>query len=75
MQVIKNKKETYIQNKARGIIPPTIDELIRPTAENNNTLANDNATLADTVFKGYRDDLDFNDENDVGMEPLKMYVQ
>lgn len=27
---------------------------------------NNAKTLADTVFKGYRDDLDFNDENDVG---------
>lgn len=72
MQVIKSKKETYVQNKAKGIIPPTIDELIRPTVKSNDGLANDNATLADTVFKGYRDDLDFNDENDVGRKPLKI---
>ncbi|OWR55437.1 cytochrome P450 4G49, partial [Danaus plexippus plexippus] len=66
-QVIKNKKERYLQNKAKGIIPPTIDEISKsaPKTENYNVLANEK-TLADTVFKGYRDDLDFNDENDVG---------
>lgn len=67
VQVIKNKKERYLQNKAKGIIPPTIDEISKsaPKTENYNVLANEK-TLADTVFKGYRDDLDFNDENDVG---------
>ncbi|CAH2062931.1 unnamed protein product, partial [Iphiclides podalirius] len=64
-KVIKNKKEIYIQNKAKGIIPPTIEELTRSTDPNDSNLANAQ-TLADTVFKGYRDDLDFNDENDVG---------
>ncbi|XP_032512223.1 cytochrome P450 4g15-like [Danaus plexippus] len=66
-KVIKNKKERYLQNKAKGIIPPTIDEISKsaPKTENYNVLANEK-TLADTVFKGYRDDLDFNDENDVG---------
>ncbi|XP_046978516.1 cytochrome P450 4g15-like [Vanessa cardui] len=64
-KVIKNKKEIYIQNKAKGIIPPTIEEVTKDTPENDSGLANVK-TLADTVFKGYRDDLDFNDENDVG---------
>lgn len=64
LQVIKSKKETYLQNKAKGIIPPSIEELTRVQG-NESGLAND-ATLSDTVFKGYRDDLDFNDENDVG---------
>ncbi|XP_050362594.1 cytochrome P450 4g15-like [Nymphalis io] len=64
-KVIKNKKEIYIQNKAKGIIPPTLEEVIKDTPENETGLANVK-TLADTVFKGYRDDLDFNDENDVG---------
>lgn len=63
--MIKNKKEKYIQNKAKGIIPPTIEELTSTTWFNESSLANV-PTLADTVFKGYRDDLDFNDENDVG---------
>lgn len=64
-KVIKNKKEKYIQNKAKGIIPPTIEELSRDS-DTDTGLANNAKTLADTVFKGYRDDLDFNDENDVG---------
>ncbi|KAI5634331.1 cytochrome p450 domain-containing protein [Phthorimaea operculella] len=63
-KVIKSKKETYLKNKAKGIIPPTIEELTRETDDSG--LANNAKTLADTVFKGYRDDLDFNDENDVG---------
>lgn len=75
MQVIKSKKETYAQNKAKGIVPLTIDELIRSPAENNDGLANNNVTLADTVFKGYRDDLDFNDENDVGKESLNINLK
>lgn len=54
-----------MQNKAKGIIPPTIEEVTRPSPEEETGLANVK-TLADTVFKGYRDDLDFNDENDVG---------
>lgn len=64
-QVIKNKKETYFMNKAKGIIPPTLEELTK-SEDNDGILANDGKTLADSVFKGYRDDLDFNDENDVG---------
>lgn len=67
LQVIKNKKQTYFDNKAKGIIPLTIDELIhKPTIDNDSVFANNAKTLSDTVFKGYRDDLDFNDENDVG---------
>ncbi|XP_026491077.2 cytochrome P450 4g15-like [Vanessa tameamea] len=66
-KVIKNKKEIYIQNKAKGFIPPTIEEVTKDTPENDTGLANVK-TLADTVFKGYRDDLDFNDENDVGVK-------
>lgn len=62
--MIKNKKETYFSNKAKGIVPLTLDELTKSKGEG--VLANDAETLADTVFKGYRDDLDFNDENDVG---------
>lgn len=63
-QVIKSKKEIYHTNKAKGIIPLTIEELTRQNDDSG--LANDGKTLADTVFKGYRDDLDYNDENDVG---------
>ncbi|CAH0721562.1 unnamed protein product, partial [Brenthis ino] len=66
-KVIKNKKEKYLQNKAKGIIPPTIEEVTRPSREEETGLANVK-TLSDTVFKGYRDDLDFNDENDVGVK-------
>ncbi|XP_072941702.1 cytochrome P450 4g15-like [Epargyreus clarus] len=63
-KVIKFKKEKYTQNKAKGIAAPSID-VTQTKTENDTGLANV-ATLADTVFKGYRDDLDFNDENDVG---------
>ncbi|XP_013185741.2 cytochrome P450 4g15 [Amyelois transitella] len=63
-KVIKQKKQVYMENKAKGIIPNTIEELIR--SNNENDLVDDTKTLADMVFKGYRDDLDFNDENDVG---------
>ncbi|XP_038213526.1 cytochrome P450 4g15-like [Zerene cesonia] len=62
-KVIKNKKERYIQNKSKGITPGIVEE--KMSSENETGLANVK-TLADTVFKGYRDDLDFNDENDVG---------
>nr|QZP43574.1 cytochrome P450 monooxygenase CYP4G253 [Ephestia elutella] len=62
-KVIKQKKQVYTENKAKGIIPSTIEELTRSTKDD---LGNVNKTLADMVFKGYRDDLDFNDENDVG---------
>ncbi|KAH9641905.1 hypothetical protein HF086_011655 [Spodoptera exigua] len=64
-KVIKNKKQTYFENKDKGIIPPTLAELTR-NEEDGSLLANDAKTLSDAVFKGYRDDLDFNDENDVG---------
>ncbi|KAJ0179462.1 hypothetical protein K1T71_005174 [Dendrolimus kikuchii] len=64
-KVIKNKKETYLENKAKGIIPPTLQQLTSST-DSEGVLANDAKTLSDTVFKGYRDDLDFNDENDIG---------
>ncbi|XP_045492096.1 cytochrome P450 4g15-like [Colias croceus] len=62
-KVIKNKKERYIQNKSKGITTGIVEE--KTSSENETGLANVK-TLADTVFKGYRDDLDFNDENDVG---------
>ena len=64
-QVIKNKKETYLENKSKGVIPPTIDELTKGD-DGDNVLANNDKTLSEDVFKGYRDDLDFNDENDIG---------
>ncbi|XP_075972264.1 cytochrome P450 4g15-like [Anticarsia gemmatalis] len=63
-KVIKNKKETYYENKAKGFIPPTLEELTK--TPDDSVLANGAKTLSDTVFKGYRDDLDFNDEQDVG---------
>lgn len=63
--MIKSKKEAYIENKAKGVIPLTIEELTR-TDTSDNILANNEKTVSDSVFKGYRDDLDFNDENDVG---------
>lgn len=67
LQVIKLKKNIYHENKAKGIIPPTIQELTQIRSQgNDNVLANNAKTLSDTVFKGYRDDLDFNDDNDVG---------
>ena len=67
-KVISLKKKIYYENKAKGIIPPTIQELTEGKGlnGNDNVLANSGKTLSDTVFKGYRDDLDFNDENDVG---------
>ncbi|XP_013135274.1 PREDICTED: cytochrome P450 4g15 [Papilio polytes] len=64
-KVIKNKKEKYIENKAKGIIPPTLEEITQNKGTNDSGLANVK-TLGDTVFKGYRDDLDDNDDNDVG---------
>ena len=65
-KVIKNKKMTYFENKAKGIIPLTIAQLTQSNVNDESVLANDAKTLSDTVFKGYRDDLDFNDENDIG---------
>ncbi|XP_063374722.1 cytochrome P450 4g15-like [Cydia amplana] len=65
-KVIKSKKDTYLENKAKGIIPASIEELTRSKENDETGLANNVKTLADSVFKGYRDDLDFNDENDVG---------
>ncbi|CAH0628740.1 unnamed protein product [Chrysodeixis includens] len=66
-KVIAFKKKVYLENKAKGIIPPTLKELTEGTAlESSDVLANNAKTLSDTVFKGYRDDLDFNDDNDVG---------
>ncbi|CAG9792110.1 unnamed protein product [Diatraea saccharalis] len=62
-KVIKEKNKTYIDNKAKGIIPPTIEELTRTNNDFEN--AADTKPLSD-VFQGYKDDLDFNDENDVG---------
>ncbi|XP_037297391.1 cytochrome P450 4g15 [Manduca sexta] len=64
-KVIKNKKEIYLENKAKGIIHLTIEELTK-TNETNELLVNNEKTLSDTIFKGYHDDLDFNDENDIG---------
>nr|QKY88960.1 cytochrome P450 CYP4G9 [Athetis dissimilis] len=66
-KVISIKKQIYNENKAKGIIPPSLQELTEGGGNGNsdNVLAN-GKTLSDTVFKGYRDDLDFNDENDVG---------
>ncbi|XP_022828928.1 cytochrome P450 4g15-like [Spodoptera litura] len=63
-KVIKSKKETYLENKAKGVVPPTLEELTRTPDES--VLANNDKTLSEDVFKGYRDDLDFNDENDIG---------
>ncbi|XP_059061878.1 uncharacterized protein LOC131854754 [Achroia grisella] len=64
-KVIKEKKELYIENKARGILPPTLEELTR---SNSNEAYTNAKSIADNVFEGYRDDLDFNDENDVGIK-------
>ncbi|KAL0839733.1 hypothetical protein ABMA28_016376 [Loxostege sticticalis] len=64
-KVIKEKKKTYFENKAKGIIPPTLEELTRSPDDVTDPNV-DTKTLADNVFKGLRDDLDFNDENDVG---------
>ncbi|RVE48932.1 hypothetical protein evm_006394 [Chilo suppressalis] len=63
-KVIREKKKIYLENKARGIIPPTLEELTR--TRNYDGDINDTKSLADTVFQGYKDDLDFIDENDVG---------
>ncbi|CAB3235967.1 unnamed protein product [Arctia plantaginis] len=68
-KVIKSKKETYFENISKGFIPPTLNELTSQTEisiADKNILANQAKTLSDTVFKGYRDDLDYNDEQDVG---------
>lgn len=48
------------------MIPPTLAELTKTPDDSDNVLANNDKTLAEDVFKGYRDDLDFNDENDIG---------
>jgi cytochrome P450 family 4 len=53
-------------NKAKGIVPPTLEELTQDPNNSNSEGHNDATTIADNVFKGYRDDLDFIDENDVG---------
>ncbi|GBP66542.1 Cytochrome P450 4g15 [Eumeta japonica] len=63
-KVIKSKKEIYLKNKAKGIIPPTLEDLLS-TPESKDDVIN-TQTFADAVFKGYRDDLDLNDENDIG---------
>lgn len=47
------------------MIPPTLEELTKNPDDSDNVLANAK-TLSEDVFKGYRDDLDFNDENDIG---------
>ncbi|XP_013185532.2 cytochrome P450 4g15 [Amyelois transitella] len=60
-KVIKSKKEIYLDNKAKGIVTPTMDELTRTNVDTEA-----NKTISDNVFKGLRDDLDFIDENDVG---------
>ncbi|XP_075972261.1 cytochrome P450 4g15-like [Anticarsia gemmatalis] len=64
-KVIKSKKETYLENKSKGFVPPTIAELTKGSTDDN-VLANGEKSLSEDVFKGYRDDLDFNDENDIG---------
>ncbi|XP_028033176.1 cytochrome P450 4g15-like [Bombyx mandarina] len=66
IKVIKKKKFMYLQNKEKGIIPPTIEELTKIKDTNDSVMEDSAKTLSDTVFKGYRDDLDFNDEQDVG---------
>nr|ACZ97414.1 cytochrome P450 CYP4G48 [Zygaena filipendulae] len=65
-KVIKSKQKVYLENKAKGITPPTLEELTRSSDSHEPGAEGDTKTLADQVFKGYRDDLDFNDENDVG---------
>ncbi|XP_063823255.1 cytochrome P450 4g15-like isoform X1 [Ostrinia nubilalis] len=64
-KVIKSKKETFLANKAKGIVSPTIEELTKDV-KNNKPNDDPNKTISDSVFKGLRDDLDFIDENDVG---------
>nr|QZK27654.1 cytochrome P450 monooxygenase CYP4G113 [Conogethes punctiferalis] len=66
-KVIKSKKETFLANKAKGIVSPTLEELTKgPDNEENSDLSSGDTSAADNAFKGYRDDLDFIDENDVG---------
>ncbi|XP_052758279.1 uncharacterized protein LOC113519550 [Galleria mellonella] len=64
-KVIKEKKQVYVDNKTKGIVPPTLEELTRPC---DNDISSDGKSISDNVFKGYRDDLDFNDEYDVGIK-------
>ncbi|KAL0839732.1 hypothetical protein ABMA28_016375 [Loxostege sticticalis] len=64
-KVIKSKKETFLANRAKGIISPTLEELTKEVPEDDNSEGSSN-TVSDNVFKGLRDDLDFIDENDVG---------
>ncbi|GBP08053.1 Cytochrome P450 4g15 [Eumeta japonica] len=59
----QKQKEAYLKNSA-GITPPTLEELMR-TPESSDDVSGAQ-TLADAVFEGYRDDLDANDENDIG---------
>ncbi|KAL4714491.1 hypothetical protein ACJJTC_017786 [Scirpophaga incertulas] len=61
-KVIREKKKTYIENKTKGIIPPTIEELTRDNCGD----IDDINILSDNIFKGLKDDLDTNDENDIG---------
>lgn len=63
-KVIKSKKQTYLENKARGFTPPTLEELTQTESKDDESAST--KTLSDTVFQGYRDDLDINDENDIG---------
>ncbi|KAL4714434.1 hypothetical protein ACJJTC_017729 [Scirpophaga incertulas] len=63
-KVIKNKKDMYFSNKSKGIIPESLAELIKSSDDGNSE--SDKTIFTDNIFKGYRDDLDFIDENDVG---------
>lgn len=74
MQVIKSKKETFLANRAKGIISPTLEELTKEVPEDDNSEGSSN-TVSDNVFKGLRDDLDFIDENDVGKLKRKQYKE
>ncbi|RVE48931.1 hypothetical protein evm_006393 [Chilo suppressalis] len=65
-QVIKSKKEEYNLNKAKGIIRPTIEELTRESNGCSDNESENNTKNTENLFSGYRDDLDFIDENDVG---------
>ncbi|XP_077287523.1 cytochrome P450 4g15-like isoform X2 [Arctopsyche grandis] len=61
-KVIKNKKEIFLRNKERGIEMPSVTKIISEGRDQKTV----NEVKPKVPVKGLRDDLDENDENDVG---------
>lgn len=66
LKVFRNKKIAYAQNKAQNK-QQYKDDIKKESYENASKDYDYSDSIAENVFKGFRDDLDFNDENDVGM--------